>query len=239
MRYWLWTRTLRHPYGQNNYLGELSNTGRNVANARRVQISSRKLGFLFDLLFLKSAFYLPSTLPRKRTFLLPSRMPRRWDYAWFSTEFQGHRMERRRKCAKDAGARVIHFSAIGANPECKIPYARTKDLAERSILTTPMIIYPSPVFGRSFLVWQSKGHRDLRDLLGFCPSYLFLVEVLRFFTLFMFEDLARLVRMLSRKPDVERKLMDSMGFFNSTSSSYRELMQMVLTRTGASLHMSK
>ena len=59
----------------------------------------------------------------------------------------------------------------------------------------------------------------------------------------MFEDLARLVGMLSRKPDVERKLtgkvMDSMGFFNSTSSSYRELMQMVLTRTGASLYMSK
>lgn len=54
------------------------------------------------------------------------------------------------RCAKDAGARLIHFSAIGADPNSKIPYARTKGLAEQSILTvdpTATIIRPSLVFG--------------------------------------------------------------------------------------------
>ena len=54
------------------------------------------------------------------------------------------------KCAKDAGASLIHFSAIGADPNTKIPYARTKGLGEQFVLAadpTTTIIRPSLVFG--------------------------------------------------------------------------------------------
>lgn len=54
------------------------------------------------------------------------------------------------QCAKDAGARLIHFSAIGADPNSQIPYVRTKGLAEQSIAAvdpTAMIIRPSLIFG--------------------------------------------------------------------------------------------
>lgn len=52
--------------------------------------------------------------------------------------------------ARDAGAKIIHFSAIGADPESSIPYVRTKGLGEQSVLAidpTATIIRPSLVFG--------------------------------------------------------------------------------------------
>ncbi|KAF5384882.1 hypothetical protein D9615_001314 [Tricholomella constricta] len=52
--------------------------------------------------------------------------------------------------AKYARAKLIHFSAIGADPQSTIPYARTKGLAETSILhicPDATIIRPSLVFG--------------------------------------------------------------------------------------------
>jgi uncharacterized protein YbjT (DUF2867 family) len=52
--------------------------------------------------------------------------------------------------ARDAGAKLIHFSAIGADPKSPIPYARTKGLGEQSVLVidpTATIIRPSLVFG--------------------------------------------------------------------------------------------
>lgn len=52
--------------------------------------------------------------------------------------------------AKNAGARLIHFSAIGADEQSSIPYARTKALAERvvfEICPNATIIRPSLVFG--------------------------------------------------------------------------------------------
>jgi uncharacterized protein YbjT (DUF2867 family) len=54
------------------------------------------------------------------------------------------------RAAKDAGAKLIHFSAIGANRESPIPYWRTKGLAEDSVHRidpTATIIRPSIVFG--------------------------------------------------------------------------------------------
>jgi len=53
-------------------------------------------------------------------------------------------------CAKDVGAKLIHFSAIGADAKSHIPYVRTKGLAEKSvldILPNATIIRPSLVFG--------------------------------------------------------------------------------------------
>ena len=54
------------------------------------------------------------------------------------------------KAAKSAGARLIHFSAIGADPRSNLPYARTKGLGEEAVLNThpeATIIRPSLVFG--------------------------------------------------------------------------------------------
>lgn len=52
--------------------------------------------------------------------------------------------------AHKAGARLVHFSAIGADADSHIPYVRTKGLAERSVLDicpSATIIRPSLVFG--------------------------------------------------------------------------------------------
>lgn len=52
--------------------------------------------------------------------------------------------------AQNIGAKLIHFSAIGANPESNIPYVRTKGLADNSLLRLcpdATILRPSLVFG--------------------------------------------------------------------------------------------
>jgi len=52
--------------------------------------------------------------------------------------------------AKEVGAKLIHFSAIGADPSSSIPYSRTKGRAEQSIFTISpdaTVIRPSLVFG--------------------------------------------------------------------------------------------
>lgn len=54
------------------------------------------------------------------------------------------------RAAKDAGAKLIHVSAIGADPNSSIPYWRTKGMAENSILNidpSSTIIRPSIIFG--------------------------------------------------------------------------------------------
>ena len=52
--------------------------------------------------------------------------------------------------SKNAGAQLIHFSAIGADKTSSIPYTRTKGLAEESVFEIypdATIIRPSLVFG--------------------------------------------------------------------------------------------
>lgn len=52
--------------------------------------------------------------------------------------------------AKQVGAKLIHFSAIGADASSDIPYAKTKGLAEisiRRIYPAATIVRPSVVFG--------------------------------------------------------------------------------------------
>jgi NADH dehydrogenase len=75
------------------------------------------------------------------------------------TDIQWKGVENVAKCAKEAGARLIHFSAIGADPNSQIPYVKTKGLAEQSVLAldpTATIVRPSLVFGPEddfFNVW--------------------------------------------------------------------------------------
>lgn len=54
------------------------------------------------------------------------------------------------RAAHAAGAKLIHISAIGADPNSSIPYARTKGLAEQAVLDVcpdATIIRPSIIFG--------------------------------------------------------------------------------------------
>ena len=54
------------------------------------------------------------------------------------------------RCAKEAGAKLIHFSAIGADVKSHIPYARTKAFGERAVfevMPDATVVRPSLVFG--------------------------------------------------------------------------------------------
>ena len=65
-------------------------------------------------------------------------------------DIQWHGAENVASAAKAAGAKLIHISAIGADKESGISYARTKALGEeavRSICSDATIIRPSIVFG--------------------------------------------------------------------------------------------
>lgn len=54
------------------------------------------------------------------------------------------------RAAAAVGAKLVHVSAIGADPHSKVPYARTKALGEEAVLShcpDATIIRPSLVFG--------------------------------------------------------------------------------------------
>ena len=54
------------------------------------------------------------------------------------------------RAARDAGAKLIHFSAIGADASSSITYARTKGLGEQAVMDIcpdATIVRPSIVFG--------------------------------------------------------------------------------------------
>ncbi len=54
------------------------------------------------------------------------------------------------RAAAAIGAKLVHVSAIGADPHSKIPYARTKALGEEAVLShcpDATVIRPSLVFG--------------------------------------------------------------------------------------------
>lgn len=87
--------------------------------------------------------------------------------------------------ARDTGAKLVHFSAIGANSDSPIPYAKTKGLGETAVFETyptATIVRPSLVFGPNddfFNVTRSPLPPALglilrdRDLLVSPSSYLF------------------------------------------------------------------
>lgn len=54
------------------------------------------------------------------------------------------------RTAQEVGAKLIHFSAIGADVHSDIPYFKTKGLGERAVLAEnpeSTIVRPSLVFG--------------------------------------------------------------------------------------------
>jgi uncharacterized protein YbjT (DUF2867 family) len=90
------------------------------------------------------------------------------------------------RAAREAGAKLVHISAIGADANSHIPYARTKALGEQAVLEQcpdATIIRPSLVFGPGdefFAVrvvhassrWLKVLKSLVRDLLNWPASYL-------------------------------------------------------------------
>jgi NADH dehydrogenase len=68
------------------------------------------------------------------------------------------------RAAKVAGARLIHFSAIGANKDSPIPYVKTKGLGEEAVFREnpgATIVRPSLVFGPGDDFFTVRGRLDL------------------------------------------------------------------------------
>jgi uncharacterized protein YbjT (DUF2867 family) len=131
------------------------------------------------------------------------------------------------RAARDAGAKLIHFSAIGADANSRIPYVRTKGLGEAAVLDAcpnATIIRPSIVFGPgdsffnvsilvSFLILVSLTllrNSDLPVWRNFFLSYLSLMGEDLIFSLFLWVTspvwwkLSRGTTTVSTKPWRER-----------------------------------
>ncbi|KDR85435.1 hypothetical protein GALMADRAFT_234311 [Galerina marginata CBS 339.88] len=136
--------------------------------------------------------------------------------------------------SRDAGAKLIHFSAIGANPESHIPYSRTKGLAEKSVLAiqpSATIIRPSLVFGPEDDFFNRFAR--LSKILPFLPVFGGGSTLLQ--PVYV-GDLARLVvNLCTSNSDVdigkqlEGKIIEAGG---PQVFTYRELMQLILDITG-------
>jgi nucleoside-diphosphate-sugar epimerase len=119
-------------------------------------------------------------------------------------DIQWHGAENVARAASRVNAKLVHFSAIGADPNSHIPYVRTKGLAEKSVMEIcpgATIIRPSLVFGPeddffnvclSSLSWRKRklGLTSLRDSgspswQGFCHSYPFTVVAQHSFSPYM------------------------------------------------------
>lgn len=136
------------------------------------------------------------------------------------------------RAAKDVGAKLVHFSAIGADANSEIPYARTKALGEAAVFQVhpqATVIRPSIVFG--------PGD-------GFFPRFAQLSQVLPFLPVFgggtaLFQpvfvgDIARVVEIIARNDKdvdnlVQGKIIEAGG---PEVFTYRELMGAVLTYAG-------
>ncbi|KAG5724731.1 hypothetical protein E4T56_gene8019 [Termitomyces sp. T112] len=132
------------------------------------------------------------------------------------------------QAAKGAGAKLIHFSAIGADPQSEIMYAKTKGLAEHSILQIcpdATIIRPSLVFGPEDDFFNKFSR--LSKFLPFLP--VFGGGTSRFQPVYV-EDLARAVEIIARDdPDV-RKLVQGciMEAGGPEIFTFKQLMELVL-----------
>ncbi|KAF9532128.1 hypothetical protein CPB83DRAFT_760293 [Crepidotus variabilis] len=134
--------------------------------------------------------------------------------------------------AKEVGAKVIHFSAIGADPQSHIPYVRTKGLGEKAVLDVcpdATIIRPSLVFGPGDDFFNRFAR--LTKYMPFLPVF---GGGKSLFQPVFVGDIARLVEIASRRDsqiseDLDGKVVEAGG---PKIYSYRELMELVLRSTG-------
>ncbi|KZV88373.1 NAD(P)-binding protein [Exidia glandulosa HHB12029] len=130
--------------------------------------------------------------------------------------------------ARNAGASLVHVSAIGADPRSSLPYWRTKALGEQEVLKelpTATIIRPSLVFGPGDEFFGRFA--KLARILPFMP--VFDGGVSRFQPVYV-GDIAKFVELCARgTPEVSSavsgKVVEAGG---PEIFTYRELMQLVL-----------
>ncbi|KXN88756.1 NADH dehydrogenase [ubiquinone] 1 alpha subcomplex subunit 9, mitochondrial [Leucoagaricus sp. SymC.cos] len=120
-------------------------------------------------------------------------------------EIQWHGAENVARAARQVDAKLIHFSAIGADANSHIPYARTKGLAEKSVLEicpNATIIRPSLVFGPEDDFFNRFA--KLARFLPFLPVY---GGGKALFQPVYVGDLARAVEIIARmNPDIEKQV---------------------------------
>ncbi|EIM92264.1 NAD-P-binding protein [Stereum hirsutum FP-91666 SS1] len=130
--------------------------------------------------------------------------------------------------AKQAGARLVHFSAIGADAQSKLPYARTKALGEQAAFRhcpDATAIRPSIVFGPGdgFFARFTK----LSKILPFMPT--FGGGTSKFQPVYV-GDIAKLVEIITRDDpailkQVKGKVIEAGG---PDVITYRQVMELVL-----------
>lgn len=133
--------------------------------------------------------------------------------------------------AKRANAKLIHFSAIGADPSSHIPYVRTKGLAEQAVLDicpNATIIRPSLVFGPEDDFFNRFA--QLARFLPFLP--VFGGGTSRFQPVFV-DDIASAVEIISREDKKIRNQVDGQIIEAGGPDvlTYKELMELVLKYT--------
>ncbi|KAH9996023.1 hypothetical protein BJV77DRAFT_189539 [Russula vinacea] len=134
------------------------------------------------------------------------------------------------RAAAAVGAKLIHISAIGADPHSKIPYARTKGLGEeavRSHCPNATIIRPSLVFGPGDGLFnrfaQLSRYLPVLPVFGkgdtlFQPVYV--------------GDVGRIVEILTRKNavnDADGKIIEAGG---PDGLTFCQIMSLVVIHTG-------
>lgn len=130
--------------------------------------------------------------------------------------------------ARDAGARLVHFSAIGADPLSDIPYSKTKGLGEtavRSAYPEATVIRPSLVFGPEDEFFNRFA--KLARILPFLP--VFGGGHTKFQPVYV-GDLARAVELMCRdssevNTEISGKILEAGG---PDVVSYRDIMKIVL-----------
>ncbi|GJE85846.1 complex I NDUFA9 subunit family protein [Phanerochaete sordida] len=135
------------------------------------------------------------------------------------------------KAAEKVHAKVIHVSAIGANCNSPVPYARTKALGEDAVLDacpSATIIRPSILFGKGDGFFARFA--QLAKVLPFMPC--FGGGTSKFQPVFV-DDLARAIEILSRKEIETSEACDGKTIEAGGPEvfTYREIMELVLKYT--------
>ncbi|KAF8641208.1 hypothetical protein AX17_000842 [Amanita inopinata Kibby_2008] len=132
------------------------------------------------------------------------------------------------RAAKQVGAKLVHISAIGANPDSGIPYMRTKGLGEQAVFNwcpDATIIRPSLVFGPDDDFFNRFAR--LSRYLPFLP--VFAGGQSRFQPVFV-GDIAQAIEVIMRQAKIKDsyagKVIEAGG---PEVFTFGEIMQLVLT----------
>ncbi|KAJ3078153.1 hypothetical protein HK102_004698 [Quaeritorhiza haematococci] len=131
------------------------------------------------------------------------------------------------EAAKRNNSRLVHVSAIGADPNSSIPYARTKGLGERAVFETcpeATIIRPSLVFGKEDDFFNRFA--KLAKILPFVP--VFGGGHTKFQPVCVW-DLAQAITNSIGNETVKGKIVEAGG---PTVYEYRDMMKLMLKQAG-------